>query len=48
MSHSSENFILGLNSKERAVRAIIIKLTELEIQYLEAPYVTKDIHPLER
>lgn len=51
LSHPGESPILGLNTKERideAVLAIGVQLTEDEKQYLEEPYVPKNIHPSER
>ncbi|KAA8648717.1 hypothetical protein EYZ11_004241 [Aspergillus tanneri] len=51
LSHSSENPILGLNSKERideAVASVKVKLTEEEIKFLEEPYIPKALSALER
>ena len=51
LSHTNENPILGLNSKERideAVASIKVKLTDEEIKYLEEPYIPKALSALER
>ncbi|OGM42688.1 aryl-alcohol dehydrogenase [Aspergillus bombycis] len=51
LSHTNENPILGLNSKERideAVASVKVKLTDEEIKYLEEPYIPKALSALER
>lgn len=51
LSHPSECPIVGLSSTARideAVASLQVKLTPEEIQYLEEPYVAKDVAALER